>query len=210
MKVLTISLAAGFGLALAAYHMVPEVQKKFQEWTVGRSPVEEVQDALKSRAVNVLKASAVHQKQVDRLRQKEAEKSQVGKAKGENLKQMAFLTSELQKSSPGDAVLTIHSVSMQRADVERDLAKLVFATEELAQREELLEELIARLIETTTQAAADLAKARGDMLAAENWLNEKKADLALTEVRRWSGSIRSTARSGKKQKNEKKQRLHPI
>lgn len=189
MRVLTIFLATALSVALAAYHFVPEVQQKFSTWPFRRSPVAEVQDALRSRSKEVLKASAIHREQIARLKQNEADMTQVQNSKRDNLSQIQFLTSKLKKGSHRDAVLTIHNVSLQRKDVERDLAKLVFATEELAQREEMLEELIARLLETTNQAASDLANARGDMLAAENWLNEKKADLALAEVRRWSGSF---------------------
>jgi chromosome segregation ATPase len=188
MMLFKFSLAAALGLALGVYYFVPAVKQSLPEWPLSPSPVTEVQDALKSRSRDVLKASAVYHQQVNRLKQAEAERSQVQKSKRENLKQMEFLTAEVQKCRPDDAVLTVHNVALRKQDVEGDLEKLVVETEELARREELLNALIARLQGNTTAASPDIAKARQNLLEAETWLNERKSDLALSEVRRWNGS----------------------
>ena len=188
MNKIVFSLLAVASLVLTVVRFLPDVQEKFPGVVFWRSPVQEVESALKKRSQGLLKASATHHGQAARTNQAEAELTQVRNRKQDELKQIEFLTSELQKCSHSDAMLTIHGVSLRKQDVEADLEGLVLATEELVRREELLKGLIARLQETTIQAAADLAKARGDLLAAENWLHEKKADLALAEVRRWSGS----------------------
>jgi hypothetical protein len=182
------SLAAALGLALGVYYFVPAVKQSLPEWPFSPSPVTEVQDALKSRSRDVLKASAVHHQQVSRLKQAEAERAQVKNAKLEKLKQVEFLTAEVQKCRPDDAVLTVHNVVLRKQDLEADLEKVVFETEELVKRESLLNDQVVRLQETTTAAASDIAKARDNVLEGDTWLSQKKCDLALSEVRRWNGS----------------------
>lgn len=188
MNKFVFSLLAVSSLVLTVVRFLPDdVQQKIPGMAFGKSPVQEVESALRKRSQELLKASATQQAQVARLKQTEAELQQVVKSKDERLTEIEFLIGELQKSGHSD-VVSIHNVSLRKQDVQADLEALVLRAEELVKREELLKGLIARLQETTIQAAEDLATARGDLLTAENFLNEKKADIALAEVRRWSGS----------------------
>ena len=188
MSKMLFSVVAVMSLVLSVVRFLPAVQENFPGLIFWWSPAEEVQEAIRVRAEQILKANAIHQGQLARMKQTEAERTQVRNLKRENLKEIAFLTAELQKCGHSDAVLIIHGVQIGRHEVEGDLSKRVTGGEELGRREALLTESIARLQETTTQSATDLAKARGEILTAQNWLNETKADLALWEVRRWSGS----------------------
>ena len=188
MNKLVFSLMAVASIAVTVLRFLPDAQEKFPTLVFWNSPADEVQDAIKERAEQVLKASAIHQSQLTRLKQTEAERTQVRNSKRENLKEIGFLSSELQQCSHSNPVLTIHGVQIGRSEVESDLAERVTGGEELGRREALLTELIARLQETTTQSASDLGKARGEILTAQNWLNQAEADLALTQVRGWSGS----------------------
>lgn len=187
MNKFVFSLMAVASVVLTVVRFLPD-DREIPGMAFWRSPVERVEDAIKTRTEQVLKASSSNLGQVHQKRQHEAELLQVRKAKQEGLKQIAFLTARLQKCSGNDAMLTIHNVSLRKQDVESDLETLVLRTEELVKREELLEKLIARLQETILAADSDISNARGEILTVQSWMNEKKADTALAEVRRWTSS----------------------